>query len=112
MLRIRKRQQQTLLEREAVLAEKHARQAEQALKDRQALVAHYEHSVLGDRAQKYVDTFVFSQCHGITTLFAPRRLSDDPSNVEDLNRLVESNKSYIEKVRFQQILFACIVLLI
>ena len=55
--RVRRRQAASLQEQAAVLAEKRQRQEEAALLERQEIIGHYKHSVLGDKSA----CVVFSQ---------------------------------------------------
>ena len=52
--RVRRRQAASLQEQATVLAEKRQRQEEAALLERQEIIGHYKHSVLGDKSA-YVD---------------------------------------------------------
>ena len=102
--RKRRRQAASLQEQAAVLAEKRQRQEEAALLERQEIIGHYKHSVLGDKSA-YVYLFNSSRTLSQTMFFSslPRPsmfswwifFSDAASDLADLQSLIANIEAAI-----------------
>ena len=82
--RVRRRQAASLAEQAAVLAEKRQRQEEAALLERQEIIGHYKHSVLGDKSAyvfiSFLSNFMSFQFENSSSL--PRSADCLPVNAQ------------------------------